>query len=158
MSRLREIYSGRFLRGPDLNNQARTASIAHAYIESLPAFGGGGETTEKLILSLNETTKEVACNKPSAEVLMAQWGDDERAFIGKRITLYSVAMNVKGTMREVLMVKPAAPPARAAAQSWPAQGPAPRGGAPRSVNALPLAQDEAPPMEDAPPFDDEIPM
>jgi hypothetical protein len=131
-----EAYGGLYMKGHDLNGRPLLVTIEHAEIRKLPDFNNPNQQNDRLILSFTETGKDVAVNATSARVLMAAFGDDERAYIGKQIVLYPEKVNVGGQMREAVMIR------------------LPRGRAPATVPA------QMPPIDPttAGDFDDEIPF
>lgn len=105
MSRMSEIYGGRFLKAADLGGRQHLFTIERAAFEKLPDFNDPHRQNDRLILSFVESGKDAACNATSARVLMAAFGEDERAYVGKKIVLFAVPVNVNGQMREAVMIR-----------------------------------------------------
>jgi hypothetical protein len=118
-----EGFSGRFIKGGDLV-KPKLVTVRHAYLEDLPAFGRPGKLNRRLILTLDETDKEVACNGTSARFLAETFGDDEAALIGRQLVLYSTLMTIQGRQQPVVMIR-LPRPATAAVAPAPAPTPAP---------------------------------
>jgi hypothetical protein len=114
MSRMADIYGGRFLKATDLGGRAHLFTIERAAIEKLPDFNNPNQQNDRLILDFVESAKSCAVNATSARVLMGAFGENERDYIGRKVVLYAVPVNVGGQMRESVMIrlpreKPAAP-------------------------------------------------
>jgi hypothetical protein len=115
-----DTYGGRFMKGTDLAGRPHLVTIERAVFEKLPDFNNPNQQNDRLILSFAETGKDVAVNATSARVLMAAFGEDERAYLGKQVVLFPQSVNVGGQLRESVMiriprVRPVAPPPAPAA-------------------------------------------
>jgi len=117
MSRMSDAYGGIFMKGSDLAGKPILVTIEHAEFRKLPDFNNANQQNDRLVLSFIETGKDVALNATSARVMMAAFGEDERAYVGKKIVLYPEKVNVGGQTREAVMIRlpRQAPPAPAPA-------------------------------------------
>jgi len=117
MSRLSEAYGGIFLKPPDVVRPIRLR-IKGTRFDELTDFKDRSKTNERLVLTFDDCGKDLVVNKFSVDILIAAWGDDEKAYVGKQIVLYTTETNIAGTMRKIIMVRlprePAAVPAPAA--------------------------------------------
>jgi len=120
MSRLSEAYGGIYLKPADILRPTLLTTEAVRF-DSLTDFKDRNKTNDRLVLSFIECGKDLVVNKFSVDTLIAAWGDDERAYIGKQVVLYTTETNIAGAMRKIIMVRlprqaaasapaPAAPP------------------------------------------------
>lgn len=105
MSRMADNYGGRFMKAADLGGKQHLFTIEAVGFEKLPDFNNPNQFIERLLLDLTETGKQVAVNATSARVLMAAFGEDERAYVGKKIVLFPMPVNVGGQMKESVMIR-----------------------------------------------------
>jgi hypothetical protein len=114
MSRMSEAYGGRLAKALDLDRRGHLTTVKSAIWEKLPDFNNPTQQNDRLVLSFSDFAKDVAVNATSARVLMAAFGEDERAYIGKKIVLYPMPVNVGGVIKESVMIRlpkqSAAPP------------------------------------------------
>lgn len=105
MSRMSDAYGSRFFKGADLGGKQHLFTIERAAFEPLQDFNDAKKYNDRLVLSFVETGKDYAVNATSAKVLMTGYGEDESQYVGKKVVLYSLSMNVAGLVRDVVMIR-----------------------------------------------------
>jgi hypothetical protein len=143
MSRMTDIYGGRFLKGVDLAGRPVLLTIERAAFEKLPDFNNPSAQNERLVFSFAETGKDIAVNGTSGRNIIAAYGEDETKYVGQKIVAYPERMNIGGKLIDVVMLRA---PRNRQGVSAPAAIPAP-------TSALPPVDPST--VGD---FDDDIPF
>ena len=88
-----DIYPSTFLKHSDIPAAGVTVTIAKAEMSLL---GQGEDQENKLVLSFNDTKKQLAVNKTNLKTITKLWGDDTDLWIGKPITLVTREVDFAG--------------------------------------------------------------
>lgn len=141
MSKMSDVYGGRFLKGSDLQGKPHLFTIERAEFEKLPDFNNPNQMNDRLVLGLVETGKDIAVNGTGGRFMMGEYGEDIAKYVGQKIVAYPERMNIGGKVLDVVMLR------------------APRARPPAPAQATPPAP-IAPPVDPttAGDFDDEIPF
>ena len=83
----------------NLNNTMLT--IKNAEVKKL---GQGEEARNKVVLSFNETPKQLALNSTNSKIIAAKYGDDTDRWTGKQISLIVVRKNFAGKLVDGIQV------------------------------------------------------
>jgi F0F1-type ATP synthase alpha subunit len=84
----------------NLNNTMLT--IKNGEVRKL---GQGEEARNKIVLSFNETDKQLALNISNSKIITQQYGDDSDLWTGKQITLVVVKKNFAGKLVDGIQVE-----------------------------------------------------
>ena len=82
-----------------LNNAMLT--IKNAEVKKL---GQGEEARNKVVLSFNETSKQLALNRTNSQIIAERFGDDSDLWTGKQISLIVVKKNFAGKLVDGIQV------------------------------------------------------
>jgi hypothetical protein len=82
----------------NLNNTMLT--IKSAEVRKL----GGEDARNKVVLSFNETPKQLALNSTNSKIIAEKYGDDTDRWTGKQITLIVVKKNFQGKLVDGIQV------------------------------------------------------
>lgn len=105
MPSIYEVYgSGTLMRAADLQGEV-TYTISAVRVAKTAA-----DDKEKIILSFQETDKELALNKTNAQKIAEIYGEDYTQWTGKKITLYKTLTTFRG--QEVSCIRVKAPAAQ----------------------------------------------
>lgn len=151
MSDFSDTY-GNYLKAADLQGRAWDLTIHDARVEEFNRPGQAtGDKQRKLILSFEQTTKELICNATNARTLADAFTANTDALAGKQIKVEPYMTNMGLAIRVTVPVQPA----RAVRSDPFVAGPA----APGNSGALPApgTQVNDPPPAGVP-FDDAIPF
>lgn len=113
------LYPSRYLKACDLKGREVTTTILAVELDVLQTVDGSAKV--KPLLTLSGTDKLFVCVKTNGRTIADLYGDDPRAWVGKRITLYA-AHNVSSPrgLTDALRIRDKAPPpAKGAAPSQP---------------------------------------
>jgi hypothetical protein len=83
----------------NLNNTMLT--IKNAEVKKL---GQGEDARNKVVLSFNETSKQLALNSTNSKIIAERYGDDTDRWTGKQITLIVVKKNFAGKLVDGIQV------------------------------------------------------
>ena len=83
----------------NLNNTMLT--IKSAEVKKL---GQGEDAKNKIVLSFNETSKQLALNSTNSKIIAEKYGDDTERWTGKQITLIVVKKNFAGKLVDGIQV------------------------------------------------------
>jgi hypothetical protein len=83
-----QLYPGEFLKAGEFGGKAVTLTITE--IERPLLSDGSGNEEPATVVHFAETPKKFVMNKTNGVCLRAMFGDDPRAYDGKRITLHPV--------------------------------------------------------------------
>jgi hypothetical protein len=112
---LNDMYPSRFLKSADFKDEeTKIFTIDNVRLETL---GQGDDKETKPIVSFVETDKEFVLNKTNATTIAKNLTDDTDAWVGKRVALHVVDVQMRGEMVPAIRVKtkqpqaaPVAPP------------------------------------------------
>src|SRR3990167_9017954 len=82
-----DLYPGRFLKAADLGGKRPVVEIARIYSDSELAGGAKKDPNGKAVLAFKGMAKELALNATQRRCLIAMFGADPQACVGKRIVL-----------------------------------------------------------------------
>lgn len=110
------LFPSNYLGAHDLLGKDATLTIRHIVVEELKTERG---TEKKPVLYFVETQRKAAANKTeekrmilnktNAVTIASMYGPEVNDWVGKRITLFSVAVDAFGKTVEALRVRPNPP-------------------------------------------------
>lgn len=104
-----DMYPSRFMKAEDFEeDESRTLTIRTVEMEEL---GKGKEAVQKPVIYFRDHDKAMVANKTNANIIAKLYGDDSDDWIGKRITLYAIEVQVGSDMVRAIRVKTKAPAA-----------------------------------------------
>ena len=101
--RISEQFPSRFIKGHDLKNKEVTITIKSCYTDRI-----GKDEKEELILSFEESAREMVLNRTNAHSISEIHGDETDDWAGKQIVLYPTKVQAFGKSHEVIRVRPTA--------------------------------------------------
>lgn len=70
---------------------------------------GTSKKNRKPLISFEGATKTLACNATNAATIAGMYGNDTRAWVGKRITLYPTTTKFGGDVVDCIRIRPVVP-------------------------------------------------
>lgn len=77
-------------------------TIKHAEVKKL---GQGEEARNKIVLSFDETAKQLALNSTNSKIIAEKYGEDTDSWVGNQITLMVVKKNFAGKLVDGIQVE-----------------------------------------------------
>lgn len=98
---VRDLYPSKsnYLKCKDLNGKQIKVSISGVEVAN---FDDG----PKLCLSFNGTEKKLTLNKTNADTIASAFGDDETAWVGKKVVLSPAKTKFQGNIVDTIRVTP----------------------------------------------------
>lgn len=114
----RAMFDRDYIGAWDLGGRDVVVTIAK--VEAGTLKNGSGKANKKPILHFVGKEKGFACNKTNGKAIAAMYGNDTRAWVGKRVTLYATKTSFGSEQVDCIRVRPTVPSATAAAEPEPA--------------------------------------
>src|SRR5450432_880147 len=83
----RSMFDREYLGAWDVAGRDYTLEIVRVTADELT--GEGGRKTRKPVLHFKDAKKGLALNKTNSRIIAGMYGNDTRAWIGKRVTLFA---------------------------------------------------------------------
>jgi len=100
----RKMFKGDYIAAVEFEGREPTFTIKAVAIVRLASLGpvegesakGGAKERDRGVISFAETDRGWVLNRTNAECLVAMWGAETDAWIGKRVTLHALPVKVGG--------------------------------------------------------------
>jgi hypothetical protein len=120
MTDYRSMYDGKYLGSwnlVDADGNKRDCVVTISGVQAGEVVMEGGVKNKRPIISFEGKPLPMICNKTNGKAIAGMYGTDTKAWVGKRITLYSTTTQVGGQEKDCIRVRPTIPvaPAKASA-------------------------------------------
>lgn len=109
----RTMFEGKYLGAWNLIDDAgnrRDIIVTIEKVEAQQIVGEGGKKNKKPVVSFVGKDLPMVIGKTVAKTIASMYGNDTRAWIGKRITIYPATTEVGGETKDCIRVRPGVPP------------------------------------------------
>jgi len=103
----RGMFDHEYLGAWDVAGRDHTMEIARVAVAELT--GDAGRKSKKPIVYFRDSDKGLALNKTNARTIAGLYGNDTRAWVGKRITLFATTTTFGRETVECIRIRPELP-------------------------------------------------
>jgi hypothetical protein len=107
MSDYRGMFDREYLGAWDVAGRDYTLEITRVVVAELT--GEGGRKNKKSVVYFKEAQKGLALNKTNARTIAGLYGNDTRAWVGKRVTLFATTTTFGRETVECIRIRPEVP-------------------------------------------------
>lgn len=101
MARISDVYPSKYFTAADLQGQAHAYTIAQADIGWV---GEGDQARQQVMLTFEESDKQLGLNKTNAKAITGLYGDDTDDWIGEQVVLFPTRVDYQGKMVDAVRV------------------------------------------------------
>jgi hypothetical protein len=112
MADWRSMYEGKYLGAwnlVDAEGNKRDCVVMIEKVEASEIVGDGGKKNKKPLIYFRGKSLPMVVGKTVGKTIAAMYGNETRAWSGKRITLYSTTTSVGGEEKDCIRVRPLIP-------------------------------------------------
>jgi hypothetical protein len=119
----RAMFEGKYIGAWNLiDNEGtkRDMTLTIAKVEAQQIIGEGGKTNKKPLISFEPKGDfmplPMVAGKTVAKTIAGMYGNDTRAWVGRKVTLYATTTSVGGAEKDCIRIRPAIPAEKAGAK------------------------------------------
>lgn len=101
MARVSEVYPSKYFTAADLQGAPRTYTVAQADIGWV---GEADQARQQIMLSFEESDKQLGLNKTNAKAITGLYGDDTDDWIGEQVVLFPARVDFQGKMVDAVRI------------------------------------------------------
>jgi hypothetical protein len=112
----RAMFEGKYMGAWNLvdgEGNKRDLTLTISGVEAQKIVGEGGKENKKPLISFAPTgtfqALPMVAGKTVAKTIAGMYGNDTRAWVGKKVTLYATTTSVGGQEKDCIRVRPAIP-------------------------------------------------
>ena len=119
----RSMFEGKYIGAwnlVDSEGNKRDMVLTIAHVEAQQIIGEGGKTNKKPLITFEPKGDFVplpmVAGKTVAKTIAAMYGNDTRAWVGRKITLFATTTSVGGQEKDCIRIRPSIPVEKGAAK------------------------------------------